>query len=270
MTVNFLSNPHTMRHFAAVGLLLSHPVLTSAFSGPVTALQRRQAAPPATIALVAASRAGSSGGRAGSDSKMQQGSFEGGKLLASAFGWLLSAFSLTIYTPMIISLLRTKDVAGMSATTWALQLAGFFIFVIYNVRMGYPVSTYLDFAALSVQATILLTLICVFQNHFFAISLVPIVSLVVAMLVPKAVLVRLQTASTVVTTGALLPQILKNFAAQSRGGWSPYSAALSTAGNAMRVFTTAKLAGGNPLLLVQFSLNVLTNGILLVQALVWP
>jgi mannose-P-dolichol utilization defect protein 1 len=68
----------------------------------------------------------------------------------------------------------------------------------------------------------------------------------------------------------LLPQILKNFAAQSRGGWSPYSAALSTAGNAMRVFTTAKLAGGNPLLLVQFSLNVLTNGILLVQALVWP
>ena len=49
----------------------------------------------------------------------------------------------------------------MSATTWALQLAGIFIFVIYNVRMGYPVSTYLDFAALSVQATILLTLICV-------------------------------------------------------------------------------------------------------------
>ena len=260
-----------MRHFAAIGLLLSHPVLTSAFSGPVNlqALQRRQAATPATIALVAASRAGNSGGRAGSDSK-QQGSFEGGKLLASAFGWLLSVFSLTIYTPMIISLLHTKDVAGMSATTWALQLAGFFIFVIYNVRMGYPVSTYLDFAALSVQATILLTLICVFRNHFFAISLVPIVSLVVAMLVPKAALERLQTASTVVTTGALLPQILKNFAAQSRGGWSPYSAALSTAGNAMRVFTTAKLAGGNPLLLVQFSLNVLTNGILLVQALVWP
>ena len=256
-----------MRHFAAIGLLLSHPVLTSAFSGPVNlqALQRRQAATPATIALVVASRAGNSGGRAGSDSKMQQGSFEGGKLLASAFGWLLSVFLLTIYTPMI-----TKDVAGMSATTWALQLAGFFIFVIYNVRMGYPVSTYLDFAALSVQATILLTLICVFRNHFFAISLVPIVSLVVAMLVPKAALERLQTASTVVTTGALLPQILKNFAAQSRGGWSPYSAALSTAGNAMRVFTTAKLAGGNPLLLVQFSLNVLTNGILLVQALVWP
>ena len=265
-----------MRHFAAIGLLLSHPVLTSAFSGPVNlqALQRRQAATPATIALVVASRAGNSGGRAGSDSKMQQGSFEGGKLLASAFGWLLSVFLLTIYTPMIlamiISLLHTKDVAGMSATTWALQLAGFFIFVIYNVRMGYPVSTYLDFAALSVQATILLTLICVFRNHFFAISLVPIVSLVVAMLVPKAALERLQTASTVVTTGALLPQILKNFAAQSRGGWSPYSAALSTAGNAMRVFTTAKLAGGNPLLLVQFSLNVLTNGILLVQALVWP
>lgn len=118
----------TMRHFAAIGLLLSHPVLTSAFSGPVTALQRRQVAPSATIALVAASRAGNSGGRAGSDSKIQQGSFEGGKLLASAFGWLLSVFSLTIYTPMIISLLRTKDVAGMSATTWALQLAGFFVF----------------------------------------------------------------------------------------------------------------------------------------------
>ena len=47
-------------------------------------------------------------------------------------------------------------------------------------------------------------------------------------------------------------------------------AALSTAGNGMRVFTTLKLAGGNPLLLAQFSMNVATNGILLVQSLVWP
>jgi hypothetical protein len=44
---------------------------------------------------------------------------------------------------------------------------------------------------------------------------------------------------------------VRNFKAKSRGGWSLVSAALSTVGNAIRVFTTITLANANPLLLAQ-------------------
>ena len=56
----------------------------------------------------------------------------------------------------------------------------------------------------------------------------------------------------------------------SGGGWSPISAGLSTGGNAARIFTTVQLAGGNKLLMGQYFLGFLLNGLLLGQSLVWP
>lgn len=190
-------------------------------------------------------------------------------LLARAMGWVLTAAAVTLYVPMVVSTLRSRDATGMSAATWSMQLTGFLIFVTYHRRNALPLSTYTDIAALAVQSLILLVLICLFQGHLHAVAALPIVGMVAAVTLPKPGLQNLQAASTVVTSAALLPQILDNFASHSRGGWSPVSAALSTIGNAMRVFTTLKLAGGNPLLLAQFGVNTLTNGILLAQSLVW-
>ena len=64
--------------------------------------------------------------------------------------------------------------------------------------------------------------------------------------------------------------VLRNFKAKSRGGWSLVSAALSTVGNAIRVFTTVTLANANPLLLAQFLLGTALNGILAIMCLIWP
>lgn len=189
---------------------------------------------------------------------------------ARAVGWVLTGAAMQIYVPMVISTLASRDATGMSAATWSLQLSGFLVFVVYHRRNELPLSTYADMLALSIQSAILLALICFFQRQLHAIALLPFVALAAALALPKAGLQRLQAASTVVTSAALLPQIMSNFAAHSRGGWSPISAGLSTIGNALRVFTTLKLANGNPLLLAQFGVNTLTNGILLVQSLVWP
>ena len=76
--------------------------------------------------------------------------------------------------------------------------------------------------------------------------------------------------AALVITLALLPQIVKNFQLRSGGGWSPISAGLSAGGNAARVFTTLKLAGGNPLLLAQYGCGLVLNGVLLAQSLFWP
>ena len=64
--------------------------------------------------------------------------------------------------------------------------------------------------------------------------------------------------------------VVRNFKAKSRGGWSLVSAALSTVGNAIRVFTTVTLANANPLLLAQFLLGTTLNGILAAMCLIWP
>jgi len=203
--------------------------------------------------------------RGGDDAK-----FDPSKLLATVIGWSLSSAAFLIYTPMIISTLRARSAIGMSAATWSLQLSGFLIFVIYHVRNELPLSTYMDFAALAIQAAVLLAMICIFQSRLYAVAVLPPISLAAACLLPKQGLQRLQAVSTFLTSAAPLPQILQNFASLSRGGWSPISAGLSTVGNTMRVYTTLKLADGNRLLLVQFGVNAFMNGVLLLQSLLWP
>ena len=78
--------------------------------------------------------------------------------------------------------------------------------------------------------------------------------------------VAVQVASTTTGVGALIPQILLNLKQGNSGEWSPLTAGLSTAGNAVRVFTTVQLTQ-DPLLLAGFSLGFLVNGALFAQIL---
>jgi len=92
---------------------------------------------------------------------------------------------------------------------------------------------------------------------------------VVTTAAPLVVVTALQAAASAILVLAVLPQVLKNFSAMSNGGWSPFSAGLSTVGNIIRVFTTLKLTG-DPLLLLQFGAGTLLNAILLAQSLLLP
>ena len=148
----------------------------------------------------------------------------------------------------------------MSTTTWSLQLLGFLVFVIYHIRSGYPLSTFVDFVALGMQSLVILVLASVFRRRTDALAALPVVGLVVALSVPARALASLQLTAAVVTTLALLPQIISNFKGRTRGGWSPISAACSTFGNAARVYTTVTLADANRLLLGQFIAGTLLNG----------
>ena len=183
----------------------------------------------------------------------------------------MSLAALNLYTPMIIELLQKREqvASKLSTTTWALQLLGFVVFVVYHIRSAYPISTYLDFAALGMQSFIILGLTSFYRKRMDALVLAPILGLIAAVFAPASALQTLQLAATLLTTFALMPQIIRNFAGRTRGGWSPISAALSTAGNAVRVFTTLTLADANPLLLGQFLAGTLLNAILAVQSVVW-
>jgi hypothetical protein len=81
---------------------------------------------------------------------------------------------------------------------------------------------------------------------------------------PDVALSALQLAATVSVTGALLPQLWLNARRRSSGGWSPVTAGLSAAGNALRVFTTLQLTR-DVLLLAGFLAGFAVNAALLAQ-----
>jgi hypothetical protein len=85
---------------------------------------------------------------------------------------------------------------------------------------------------------------------------------------PPWALSALQLAATVSVTGALLPQLWLNARRRSSGGWSPLTASLSTAGNALRVFTTLQLTR-DALLLAGFVAGFAVNAALLAQILMY-
>ena len=158
----------------------------------------------------------------------------------------------------------------MSSVTWAMQLFGFGIFVVYHVRMGFPLSTYVDFAALVVQTVAVLVLMMAYRRKLESIVLLPLAGIAAAVVAPPgAALQGLQVAATVTSTWALVPQCVRNMRSRSKGGWSVWSGTIATAANAARIFTTLALADANVLLLVQFSARCCLNAVLLVQSLVW-
>lgn len=130
-------------------------------------------------------------------------------VVASALGWTMSVAALSLYTPMIAELIqkRKENAEKISTTTWSLQLLGFIIFVVYHIRSGYPLSTFLDFAALGVQSLVILVLASVYRNQGFdALILLPVVGLAAALVFPIGALQSLQLSATLVTSFALMPQ----------------------------------------------------------------
>jgi mannose-P-dolichol utilization defect protein 1 len=197
------------------------------------------------------------------------------EVLARGLGWAISGASMSLYLPIAANIVRTRSAAGLSIATWALNTLGFFAALVYPLRRGFPLSSFFDTVCLTVQSVLVLALIVLYRgSRAEGVALVAglgacgLAFAATLTLAPAWSLVMVQAAATVSMTVALLPQILKNAVRRSSGGWSRSSAALSTVGNGIRVFTTITLTGDR-LLLAGFTAGLLLNGILLTQTLLW-
>jgi mannose-P-dolichol utilization defect protein 1 len=74
-----------------------------------------------------------------------------------------------------------------------------------------------------------------------------------------------QIIATVLNGAALLPQLYQNFVRKSSGDYSPVTAALGSGGCSIRLFTTVQLAGGDPLMLLNYGVALLLNLSVLMQ-----
>ena len=76
-----------------------------------------------------------------------------GTMVAKALGYVIGVGSLAVYLPIVISLLKKKSSDGFSVATWVFNLMGITLAVIYPLKKGFPMSTFVELLLLVVQST---------------------------------------------------------------------------------------------------------------------
>ena len=190
--------------------------------------------------------------------------------LADALGFVVGAGSLLLYTPIALRLMRTSSADGLTLSTWWLKLASYSFSDLYCYTNGYPISQYAETLVITAEAACVLGLVAFYQRRLDAsFTVLALVYLVVAAAAletaPPELLTLAQAGATLLNTVALLPQILLNARREDTGDYSPLTAGLACGGCTIRLFTTVRLASGDPLLLTGYATGLALNGAVLAQ-----
>jgi mannose-P-dolichol utilization defect protein 1 len=145
--------------------------------------------------------------------------------------------------PQIIKILMSKSTKGISVTSYFLETIALLISIAYNVRFGYPFTTWGEYPFMAIQCFIVLFLIYFFKKtrKNLLYLLAPIVFLCVIFtkgLIPNSLLQILQTCTVGITIAGRLPQIFANYKNRSTGELSALTIFFQCAGSLARVFTT--------------------------------
>jgi mannose-P-dolichol utilization defect 1 len=192
------------------------------------------------------------------------------QVIAKALGYTMGAGALALYVPIIVKLKKEGDADGMSLQTWIFNILGFTSGVMYPLKMGFPFSTYVDGFVLTAQSIIVMGLTCLYRNLFteYLLGILAYSAVVAGILyanVPQQFFIGFQIASIIMCNYANLPQIALGIKTR-KASWSWITAAMSTIGNGIKMYTTSQLTqdkiifGGH---IVGFA----TNAILLAQTL---
>ncbi|CEQ42908.1 SPOSA6832_04790, partial [Sporobolomyces salmonicolor] len=178
--------------------------------------------------------------------------------------------------PQIMKVLRSSSARGLSLSSYVLDTVATGITVAYNLRNGFPWSTYGEMVFLLVQNAILIVLIAVYSPRSALARLLPLTVLFSALayslssnsLVPSALLSTLQTLTIPISLSSKLPQILTNHRLGSTGQLSAFLVFNSLAGCLARVFTT-KTETNDPVLFWGFASAAALNAVIALQMLAY-
>lgn len=203
---------------------------------------------------------------------------------SKAVGVAIIAASTVVKVPQMRKLLRARSAAGVSFTSYLLETAAYLITLAYNVRSGFPFSTYGETACIVVQNVVIAVLVLHFTASAQASSssssppLWPAAVFVAAVaaaayalftdaIVPTPLLRNFQLFVTI-PLGLLskVPQIVAVHKQKSTGQLSAFAVFNYLAGSLARVATT--LAEVNdPLILAGFIGGAVLNLVLAAQML---
>jgi len=145
--------------------------------------------------------------------------------------------------PQIIKILLSRSTKGISVTSYFLEILALFISISYNVRFGYPFTTWGEYPFMALQCFFVLFLIYYYKksrkNLIYFTSSFLLASIAFKNdIIPSSLLQILQTSTIGITIASRLPQIYTNYKNGNTGELSALTVFFQCAGSLARVFTT--------------------------------
>jgi hypothetical protein len=194
--------------------------------------------------------------------------------IAKGMGYSIGIGSFLMYTPIAIRIFRQKHANGLVITTWWLKIIHYILSDIYSLRHHYILSTWSEALVLTIESLVVLFLVAFYQKQIYTIH--PFWIMIVIFLfasnyvytkVPIQIISFGQLSSCIIGNAALVPQFYYNYSNQSKGDYSPITCILAGVGCFIRIFTTVILNNSDLILLLTYSMSLITNLTLVIQIL---
>ena len=193
--------------------------------------------------------------------------------ISKALGIAIITAASIVKVPQIIKLARSQSAEGLSFPSYVLETASFLITLAYNVRSGFPFSTYGEVGLILVQDVVISVLILLYTGRLpiAGAFLTVIGASAYAMmggdtLINASQMTQLQTMAGVLGVASKLPQILANYRQSGTGQLSAFAVFNYLAGSLSRIFTTLQEVD-DKLILYGFIAGFTLNAILAAQML---
>ncbi|KAF5233390.1 hypothetical protein FAUST_8200 [Fusarium austroamericanum] len=190
--------------------------------------------------------------------------------VSKALGIGIIAASAVVKVPQIKKLLSSKSAEGVSFLSYALETASYLISLAYNIRNGFPFSTFGETALIVGQNVIISVLVLNYSDRA-SLAAVFVAGLAAAAatffaenIVDAQTLGHLQAGAGVLSVASKIPQILTIFQQGTTGQLSAFAVFNYLAGSLSRIFTTLQEVD-DKLILYGFISGFALNAILALQ-----
>ncbi|EKJ75469.1 hypothetical protein HYE68_005495 [Fusarium pseudograminearum] len=190
--------------------------------------------------------------------------------VSKALGIGIIAASAVVKVPQIKKLLSSKSAEGVSFLSYALETASYLISLAYNIRNGFPFSTFGETALIVGQNVIISVLVLNYSGRaslaavFVAGLAAAAATLFAENIVDAQTLGHLQAGAGVLSVASKIPQILTIFQQGTTGQLSAFAVFNYLAGSLSRIFTTLQEVD-DKLILYGFISGFALNAILALQ-----
>jgi len=191
--------------------------------------------------------------------------------ISKALGIGIITAASIVKVPQIIKLVRSQSAEGLSFTSYVLETVSFLISLAYNIRSGFPFSTYGETSLILIQDVVICVLILVYSRKttvaggFLAAVGSAVYALIVSdTMVSTSQMTNLQAGAGALSIASKLPQIVTVYNQGGTGQLSAFAVFNYLAGSLSRIFTTLQEVD-DKLILYSYVAGFVLNAILAVQ-----
>jgi mannose-P-dolichol utilization defect protein 1 len=196
--------------------------------------------------------------------------------VSKAIGFGLIAFSSILKVPQLIQIIAHKSGRGMSIPSLFMEIVANVLSLAYHRQKGFPFSTFGETILILIQNALIAFFVTHFSSNYnlftwnsFVIANSVLIFSVEKRVMSDTVMNLLWRICLPLSIAYKIPQIWHTYRARSKGELSPLSCLLTLMGSCGRVFTTMRELNDWSVLLM-YLLNVVLNGTILVESLIYP